>query len=384
MRKGIPITPSVLKWARQSAGYHTTEELTRIFPKLIEWENGESFPTYSQIKELAKKYKRPIAVFFFPEPPQEKTIEKSLRAISENEIYNLTPQIRFLFRKAKIFQINLSELLIDEYLNHLTKIKWLNQDYTLPDMAKRIRNILKVSVEQQSQWKSTGEALEAWRNILADNGIFVFKDAFKNERISGFCIYDDLFPIIYLNNSQSETRQIFTIFHELAHLIFKQNYLDLSEDLRSYNKRSNIESACNAFAGAFLVPEDDFQARIPKTLETDRDIENLANIYKVSKEVIIRKLLDSKKISKSYYESKINELNNLNFINKVSKRGGGSYYYNKLSYLGKSYFELVYRKLSDNKINLEQASDYLDVKSKHFSFLEEVFIKKELSNVRIR
>src|SRR3546814_17029352 len=44
--------------------------------------------------------------------------------------------------------------------------------------------------------------------------------AFRTDDFSGFCLYDEEFPIIYVNNSSAKTRQIFTYFHELAHLVF--------------------------------------------------------------------------------------------------------------------------------------------------------------------
>ena len=58
---------------------------------------------------------------------------------------------------------------------------------------------------------TTRKLLKAWRKTLLDVGIFVFKDAFRVDDYSGFSLYDDVFPIIYVNNSSAKTRQIFTL-----------------------------------------------------------------------------------------------------------------------------------------------------------------------------
>jgi transcriptional regulator with XRE-family HTH domain len=256
LKKGLPIIPEVLKWARESAGYHAVEELNRSFPKLSEWEQGISQPSYLQLEQLAKKYKRPTAVFFFPLPPKELPIEKSLRS-SEVNLYNLSPTIRFLYRKAKVYQIYLQELFSEEYKEQLQKISWLKfeTNTSIEDAAKNIRKKLHISLYDQRNWKNTEQALERWRELLAENGVYVFKDAFYNKKVSGFCIYDEIFPIIFINNSHSESRQIFTIFHELGHLIFKQNYLDSYENFWKLKQRENfnIEAKCNMFASNFLI-----------------------------------------------------------------------------------------------------------------------------------
>ena len=68
------ITAKVLKWARESA--RISEELAASkvsvsIDKLKEWENGKSFPTIRQAQVLAKAYKRPFAIFFLPEIPND-------------------------------------------------------------------------------------------------------------------------------------------------------------------------------------------------------------------------------------------------------------------------------------------------------------------------
>ena len=194
MANRIPITPSVLVWARETAGF-TLSEVAKVkqFSKLEKWELGEENPTYSQLEKLAQKYHRPIAIFFFPNPPKEEAIEKSLRALSEEDLATVTPVIRFLFRKAKAFQLSLTELFEGQYAIQEQKLAWMKTltNASVDEITLQIRKKLNVSIEEQESWKDSNEALRNWREILAENGIFIFKDAFKNANISGFCIYDE-------------------------------------------------------------------------------------------------------------------------------------------------------------------------------------------------
>ena len=101
----------------------------------------------------------------------------------------------------------------------------------------RVREYLGVTLAQQTAWRDADEALKEWRRALHRVGIFVFKDAFREESFSGFSLYDDVFPIIYVNNSVPETRQIFTLFHELGHLLFHTSGIDPRND-------ESISSVC--------------------------------------------------------------------------------------------------------------------------------------------
>ena len=71
----------------------------------------------------------------------------------------------------------------------------------------------------QRSWTNADQALKAWRRAVEEKGIYVFKNSFKQKDVSGFCLYDPVFPIIYVNNSTAPTRQIFTILHELGHIL---------------------------------------------------------------------------------------------------------------------------------------------------------------------
>ena len=119
--------PIVLKWAREQSGFNLEEVSKRLKRKKItvqtikKWENGTAFPTYSQLETLAYKiYKRPLAVFFFPEPPDESDIKKSFRTLPES-IESLSPRMRIVLRKARFMQLNVMELSEGEKTKKATK-----------------------------------------------------------------------------------------------------------------------------------------------------------------------------------------------------------------------------------------------------------------------
>ena len=93
-----------------------------------------------------------------------------------------------------------------------------------PD-PEEVRTILGVSLDDQRGWANTPAALREWRDALYEVGVFVFKDAFRQDDYCGFSIYDPELPVIYVNSSRSATRQIFTLFHELGHLLHETSGL---------------------------------------------------------------------------------------------------------------------------------------------------------------
>lgn len=372
------INPEVLRWARKAQGLSVddvAQRLKRHPEEIASWEKGTLTPTYPQLERLAYQvYRRPLAAFFLPKPPEEPEIKQEFRSLPDFEIERLAPATRYQLRKARARQISLNELNNGEnpFERKIFRDLNLSTSGSIPESAVRIRDYLGVTVEEQASWMSADEALKQWRDRIEAAGVFVFKDSFKQKEISGFCIYDSEFPIIYVNNSTAKTRQIFTLFHELAHLLLhkhaiaklNQNYVDF---LPSSEQR--IERFCNALVAEFLVPNADFEVHIHGIVPTsDRVIEKLARNYNVSREVILRKLLDRQLIDDTYYEQRVKA-----WVDQTGGNGsGGNYYATQAGYLGNAYLRLVLGKYYQGKITLEQTADYLGVRSKSVAGLEEL------------
>ena len=88
MAEQIPINPALLVWARERAGL-SRDEARQKFKRFEEWEEGKSAPTYPQLEQLSEALKVPIAVFFFPEPPEVPSINQTFRTLPEAELDQL-------------------------------------------------------------------------------------------------------------------------------------------------------------------------------------------------------------------------------------------------------------------------------------------------------
>lgn len=375
LKEGLPITPAVVTWARERAGY-SIEDAIRIFKKIAAWEAGEALPTYSQVEQMAEKFKTPVAVFFFPTPPVVPPIEKSFRTLTAEDFATIPRTVRLFLRRGQAMQINLEELNDgkNQAPNLITRDLQFSPNTSLDKIAAEVRAYLGVSIQEQASWKSIDEALEAWREVFAARaGVYVFKDAFHAPNYFGFCLYDDEFPIIYVNNSSTKSRQIFTLFHELGHLLFHTSGIDIVDDpflnhLGGAEKK--IEIICNGLAARILVPDDVLDQMLGGLKIGRETATNLANYFAISREVIYRKFLDRNLIDADEYEAATKEWT-AQIKPKVSD--SGNYYNSHRAYLGQRYIDLAFTKYYQQRFDRGQLAEYLNLKLKNLPTFAEKF-----------
>lgn len=381
MKDKLPINPDVLKWARTSLRLSLTEVAQRLGANfkvelLQSWEHEEGAPTYPQLERLAHEiYKRPVAVFFFPNIPEEETPITEFRTLPDTVAHELPPEIVKLYRKAKLFQISLEELYEGETPaeTSLAGAFQLNEESDFASITQAIRKALGISVAEQSEWRSCERAFKEWRHALESNGVFIFKDGFRNDDYSGFSLYHPKYPIVFVNNSMPDSRQVFTLFHELGHLLYRSGGIDFRnrEAVGSFQGYyMNVEVGCNRFANEFLVPReafDSFEASI-----SEPHFEHLADYFSVSRDVILRKYYDRGLVDSDYYERMVAK-----WAEQAKKRKepGGNYYYNQRTYLGETYINLVFGRYYQDKITIDNVAEYLNVKVKNLSTFEHVVLE---------
>ena len=371
------INPDIVRWARERSGY-TLNEIAKSFKKdvatISNWESGAAAPTYVQLEKLADKYKRPVALFFFPEPPQEPNFADR-SALRSFEIEQLDPGIRILLRQAYARQLSLMELNMGVNPADTTVFRDLHPQLgdSPTELAQQTRAYLDISVDTQAGWNSAKEALGNWRENVEEKGIFVFKAAFQNDSVDGFCLVHEQFPVIYLNNSRSSVRQIFSLFHELAHLLLGKN--GITRGINPIGEQ--IEVFCNQFAAEFLVPSGDLETRFKDSPYDDTAIEELANYYKVSRPVILLKLVNRGVFTSEAYRQKTARWTE-EYESRLEGRGGGessgggNYYNTHAVYLGYKFIELAFSRYHQGQCSIEELANHLKVKVKNLHRLARI------------
>ncbi len=373
----MPITPAVLTWARKHTGF-SPEEATRKFPKMPQWESGRARPTYPELERVADAFSKPVAVFFFPEPPAVKSPSKSFRTLPEDGFERLPHQLRKLLNRATALQMSLFELHGGRNPISPTIVETVGgSDLPIHTLAARARSALGVSMATQQSWEDAETALAAWRTAFEEAGISVFKEAFRMEEVSGFCLYHEQFPVIYVNNSKPPTRQIFTLFHELGHVLFQTSGVD--PDRRRFadsylEKEAETERSRNRFAADCLLPPRVLTAELRGASATKELALDLAHRFHVSRELMFRRFLDRGLISSREYEAAVDE-----WTPKAKRRGsGGNWYGTRLAYLGVPYVRLVFSRLRQGEIDESAAADHLLIAPKNLADLEHRLLARRL------
>ncbi len=370
----IEVNPKIITWARKRSGM-SIEELAHKMNKNINelrmWEDGTKGLSYSTLEALAYRYfKIPLALFFFPEPPDIEDSVKKFRFLPDYEFERLSSNTRIKIRLAQSYQDSLEEFsdeaLSESIIHHDLTPKGL----TVQKFATEVREYLGLTLAKQFAFKTNDQAFKAWRYAIEKVGVFTFKDSFQDRYISGFSLIHDYYPVIMINNSNAFTRQTFTLIHELGHILFQVNGItDVDEsyiDQMSSTQKA-LEIKCNQFASEVLVPTTAFKDEVEIFKEVGSEIiPELAYKYSVSREVILRRLLDYGLINQELYLAKSSEWNK-DYLRKQKDSTGGNWYLTKISYLGEGFSRIAFNRYSKGKLDKAALAGHLNIKARNLN-----------------
>src|SRR5262245_48979586 len=115
--KPVPITGSVLRWARGESGFSEDEFAERLgvdVDAVLSWESGDMSPTRGQFSKIVNLLRRPSALFFLREPPSTAAVPTSLRAAPGLRTHELKPSELRQIRWARRLQHAVSWALSNE------------------------------------------------------------------------------------------------------------------------------------------------------------------------------------------------------------------------------------------------------------------------------
>ncbi|MGC1376737.1 MAG: XRE family transcriptional regulator [Anaerolineales bacterium] len=377
------ITPEVLAWARDSYGLDLATAAKRAgvsVEKLIAWESGEEKPSLAKAHKLAEIYKRPLAVFYLPTPPKDFQTLRDFRKLADTETAPVVlPELKRAIRWAAEFRETAISLM-EESGESFPELKVSAKLSDSPEkLALEIREKLGLSWKTQESWRDSYQALRVWKDMIESYGILVTQvGKIPLKEMRAFSIGESPLPVIALNSRDMPNGKIFSLLHELTHIILHQGGIcQWGNASHLYRDEMAVEVFCNYVAGAVLVPreqllQDTIVAMNKGRKEWDKeDLDMIARTFSVSREVVLRRLLTLGLTTNSFYETKRQEF--IEEYKKLNQKGGKvvvKFEKRVVSSLGKGFVQLALSSYYEKRISLNSLCDLLGVKTSYVPKIE--------------
>lgn len=277
MPKAIPVNPAMLRHAREAAGLSLDAAAARAklpppreggtpADHLRMLEDGLRPVGIARLAALARAYRRPECFFFLSRPPQSRPFLADFRTI-RNAGPEASPEFAALLRRIRGLHQCLRALAEDGDARPIPLVGSLPADASMPEAADRLRAILPDS--RTGRYGGGGrELFRALRRHIEDAGIFVclrgdlgsHHSAVGPETFRGLAVADPLAPLIVINPHDAECAQVFTLVHELCHILLGVSAISDAE--MGADADRDEERFCNAAAAEYLVPADMLRDRL--------------------------------------------------------------------------------------------------------------------------
>lgn len=373
------INPERIAWC--CADYGITPELLALelgiaHASIERVMRGEDGITFSQLRKVAEFFGRGV-LFFMEEGPVDAT---QVHTAQFRTLANQKPELSHGLKKL----IERVEKQREVYLSLREELDEAEQrQFTPPDLHGK--NV-KIAAALARDWLGleNTNSFETYRTAIEAKGILVFRSNGYNGKwqipkqnpIIGFTLYDPACPVIVIKKQSSEPQQVFTLMHELGHLLLhKSSTIDDEQDFLSHQGN---EQDANAFAGHLLVP-DRFLAAIsdagrPADVQQyDVWLDRQKKAWGVSAEVILRRLLDAGRLTSNQYAAYRQWRSSLPIPQQDGQPARRRYREPKQMF-GDTFVRTVLDALNARHITLAKASSYLDsLKIKDLHQLESLY-----------
>ncbi|MCL0081050.1 ImmA/IrrE family metallo-endopeptidase [Peptococcaceae bacterium] len=377
----VTVNSNVLNWAIERSG-KTLSDLEHKFPKIYDWITDENQPTFHQLENFAKATLTPFGFFFLEEPPEESLpipFFRTLRnEISEKPSVNLLETVKIMQQR----QDWMRELLIEEGHEPLKFVNSVQSDNNVVLITQQMHDILNLKKHWAAKQPTWTSALSFLRETMEDAGILVVVNGIVGNNthrkldpveFRGFVLADDYAPLVFVNGTDSKAAQIFTLAHELAHILIGSSGVFDLHDLQPADDPK--EQLCNQAAAEFLVPETELRKTWEYTDEVDifQKIQKITSQFKVSSIVVARRLLDLTLINKVNFLKFYREYQDKIQQNNTTKIRGGDFYRNQNMRVGKRFATAVATTVREGKLLYSEAYKLTGLYGKTFdSYIQQI------------
>jgi Zn-dependent peptidase ImmA (M78 family) len=334
MTNRVNVAPQMLQWARKRSGL-SVDHFTRAFPKLPEWEAGNSLPTMRQLERYALATHTPIGFLYLPEPPHESLPIPDFRAFGDRPVLTPTPDLLdtiYLCEQRQDWYREYAEAHSHDTVELVSSISSTTNPV---DAAATLRDELGFGLARRVDFANWSEALAGLVEHAEGLGVLVMVNGvvganthrkLNPDEFRGFALVDDLAPVIFINGADTKAAQIFTLAHELAHIAVGESAVS-RPDLADTETGNDVEQWCNAVAAELLVPLASTTSEYLPGADTTAELERLAKFYRVSTLVVLRRIYDANLLTKPAFRAAYAaELDRV--LELLARRSSGGYFYN--------------------------------------------------------
>ncbi len=368
------MNPVVLAWARERAGFQPSVAARKIGVEESElgaWETGQARPSIVQLRKAAETYRRPLALFFLPEPPRGINTLHDYRLHAGQEAGILSPELSVALQTARERREILLDLLEEE--PEPFPVRASLEEHP-EDVASRLRQHLGVTLEQQHKTDTAGKSLALWRGAVETVGVLVFQaGGIPETQMRGVSISESSLPVIILNGKDTARGKLFSLLHELTHLALHEGGVCVLAE----NQR--IETFCNRVAAATLVPRAALE-REPLVSNrramldwTDEELRRLSRKFSVSAEMLLLRLVHIGRATQAFYEKKRPEFllaYERQKAKQKAKESGPTYYQMYFRDNGLPFVRGVLAAYYEERATLRDVTSFLGVKVKTLPRIE--------------
>jgi Zn-dependent peptidase ImmA (M78 family)/transcriptional regulator with XRE-family HTH domain len=364
------VRPELLRWARERAGIADAEELLGRFPKLAEWESGETQPTLKQLEAFAQALHVPIGYLFLPEPPHEPLPIPDFRTHDGCGVRRASPDLLDMLYACQERQGWYRDFALTVRMPEAAFVGSASLDDRPQDVAARMAETLGFDVAHRAACHTWEAALRLFIAQADAAGVLVMvsgvvlsnnRRTLDPEEFRGFALADRRAPLVFINGTDTKSGQMFTLAHELAHLWLGSSAVSdaSAAPLNGYRRE---EVWCNAVAAELLVPLAALRPMLQPGEPLDEVMQRLARQFKVSTLVILRRLLDAGALDRPAFDRAwADERARLRDLARAGA-GGGDFYRTTLSRVSRRFARALVESTLEGQTLYRDAFRMLGVK----------------------
>lgn len=371
----VDIEPDLLKWAVERARWddRTIEERA---PHFAQWVAGTKQPTLKQLEDFATATHTPFGLLFLSERPAEVVPIPDMRTLGSQTPLSPSADLLDTIYMCQTRQDWYREYALRNGIEGPSFVASASLSANPEDVGAAIRRKLDFEVDDRTDFGSLENTRRELIDRLEELGVLVMVNGVVGsnthrkldvDEFRGFALSDKIAPLIFVNGADTHAAQIFTLFHELGHILLGNSALSEASVTKENGKKEELW--CNSVAAEVLVPRVALMSDVSGQIN-QKELQRLSRKYCASTLVILKRLQDIGSLTwdnfRELYEDELDRV--LRAVREQRERkSGGNFYNSHPLKVSREFARAVFASTFEGTTSYREAYQLLDTK-RHGTF----------------